>query len=1162
MRVYLLILLCFIQRYGYTQIDPQFNMFAQRVIPSSPNAAALTKYSGAEVSLATGMVQYQIPLYMLTSGKLSLPLSLSYASNGVRVNEYPSLTGMSWILNAGGVITRTVNGAIDEGATRRTLADNVSPGSAAMHAYIMAYNNPSWNDANDTEPDLFSYNFLNQNGKFVLDSSRNAVLLPYKNIKVQTNFSGTNYTFKITDGEGVQYFFGGTSATEETYSNNTAYANKLPHPPFIKTSYYLHTIVNPYGDSILLDYQSYEHKMDPQDYTQVNRVVTQNNTCTGDCAASCSVPCPPTSQIIRSFTEYKDRILTQIRIPNWGKVTFNYSNYNLFGSTNNGAYKILADINVKDKNDLIIKTVSLGYDYAITYSYPNGLTNAPTSTRRPFLSTIRNGDENYNFSYISPADLPVITSFSQDHWGFYNGASNTQFISNAGTPSGYWDATANRNPNATYAQYGLLREITHPTGGIDSLVYEANMAGTTQVGGLRVKSIYSKSGRNAAPSVRRIYYGPTSNLNLNSGQAATVLLDKVGTAGLLCMYVNTISGFSESVLLTCNYSERSSKSVNNLHIFNGNIIAYSDVTESLGGDAFENGGVYHQYIVNSNQYSYTLVNGSIYDAPLYQSSTFNGVERYTRSFKKNGSTEIKLTETYNYYGVSPSTQYYKEVKGLKLSLRWDPIGDYYFEGFDVNKTMYESSWERLDSTKTITYDENGLNPLNVKKVYTYNNVNHLGVTHVQSTDSRNNVLVTEYKYPIDFVTPLNPNVYDNMVSKNMVVLPLEKKEYKASVLQTTGRILYRLNNQIPVIDSVKSATNTNAMQHDVIYNAYDGSGKVVQYTGRDGIASVYIYDYSNQLPIAEIRGASQSMVAYTSFEAEGKGGWTFTGNSQTDVSSPTGKRVYSLAGFPLSKTNLPQSIYHVTYWSNNGSKTVNGSSGTAGITSNGWTLYTHQLSVVGTISISGTGLLDEVRLYPHTALMNTMTYEPMIGISSMCDANNSIAYYEYDDFSRLIVVRDHAKRVLKKLCYNYYNNDEDCSIFYNEIQSQIFTRNNCPAGFAGGQVTYTVPANLYSSSTLLGANRKALADIVANGQAYANQFGTCTSTFVCTTSNCSGIDKKCVNNTCQTGIKVYTSSVQIGSHIYECTYHYEWSDGSWSANYTEQSPYPCVSIIE
>ena len=148
---------------------------------------------------------------------------------------------------------------------------------------------------------------------------------------------------------------------------------------------------------------------------------------------------------------------------------------------------------------------------------------------------------------------------------------------------------------------------------------------------------------------------------------------------------------------------------------------------------------------------------------------------------------------------------------------------------------------------------------------------------------------------------------------------------------------------------------------------------------------------------------------------------------------------------------------------------------------------------------------------------------------------------------------------MKKICYNYHGQTEYCNIYVNEQKSQVFYRNDCASGYAGSAVTYLVPAGKYISSvSLADANAKAQAEITANGQTYANTIGSCQ--LVCNTSNCSGINKKCINNICETGVKIITSSVQIGPHLYECTYHYEWSDGSWSQNYTEQSPTPCFLV--
>jgi hypothetical protein len=154
-----------------------------------------------------------------------------------------------------------------------------------------------------------------------------------------------------------------------------------------------------------------------------------------------------------------------------------------------------------------------------------------------------------------------------------------------------------------------------------------------------------------------------------------------------------------------------------------------------------------------------------------------------------------------------------------------------------------------------------------------------------------------------------------------------------------------------------------------------------------------------------------------------------------------------------------------------------------------------------------------------------------------------------------MLIRDEDRNIIKKICYNYVGQAEACSIYYNVDTCQSFTKNNCGPDSVGSAVTYCVPANRYSGYSQADANAKAVQELNTLGQANANAKGTCT--LLCTTTNCPGADKKCVNNVCETGVKVYTSSTQIGLHMYECTYHYEWSDGSWSQNYTEINTVPC-----
>ena len=140
---------------------------------------------------------------------------------------------------------------------------------------------------------------------------------------------------------------------------------------------------------------------------------------------------------------------------------------------------------------------------------------------------------------------------------------------------------------------------------------------------------------------------------------------------------------------------------------------------------------------------------------------------------------------------------------------------------------------------------------------------------------------------------------------------------------------------------------------------------------------------------------------------------------------------------------------------------------------------------------------------------------------------------------------------------NYANANCSCT-FYNATISQNFTKNNCPSGWTPSTVTYTVNAGAYSSTVIQSdANNQAQNDVNANGQNYANANGTCTSS--CNSSNCSGEGVACINGNCEYGVQVYTSSdYDINQGVYWCTYHYEFSDGSWSGDYSRWHDTDCL----
>src|SRR5436190_13227765 len=85
----------------------------QPTVPS-PTAASLGKFGEIPVSYFTGVPNISIPLFTAKGKTLDLPISLSYNASGIKVEDIGGWVGAGWSLEAGGVITRTVRGIVDE----------------------------------------------------------------------------------------------------------------------------------------------------------------------------------------------------------------------------------------------------------------------------------------------------------------------------------------------------------------------------------------------------------------------------------------------------------------------------------------------------------------------------------------------------------------------------------------------------------------------------------------------------------------------------------------------------------------------------------------------------------------------------------------------------------------------------------------------------------------------------------------------------------------------------------------------------------------------------------------------------------------------------------------------------------------------------------------
>ena len=113
----------------------------------------------------------------------------------------------------------------------------------------------------------------------------------------------------------------------------------------------------------------------------------------------------------------------------------------------------------------------------------------------------------------------------------------------------------------------------------------------------------------------------------------------------------------------------------------------------------------------------------------------------------------------------------------------------------------------------------------------------------------------------------------------------------------------------------------------------------------------------------------------------------------------SGKR-YKTNGFSIPYSKPNSKTYILEYWSLD----VN----------NIWQFVSTEYT---SATLSGT--VDDIRIYPKDAFMTNYVYEPAVGITAVIDENGKTFYYDYDNFGRLLRIRNDKGGIEKQYTYNY-----------------------------------------------------------------------------------------------------------------------------------------------
>jgi len=466
-----------------------------KVSISTPNAASLGKYADVPVSQHTGMPQIGIPIYTISEGGINLPVSLSYHASGLKVMEQASWVGAGWSLNAGGVITRTVQGQPDERLTSGTFADQVKG-----HLSDGGYNSYLWQNINDQgaiylkdiysgkadgEPDLFFFNFAGYSGKFYFGDDKVPVVMPEQDVKIEYVYTPGIFksieSFTLTTPDGNKYYFGVTPSTTDTdpverslsISNTNGYASNGRSI----SSWYLNKVVSADGlHTITLSYQSENYSYFNIGSGSVDEGETVNN---GSDLNKISVEGVRLSTI--NFTNGTVDFIPDAT----PRQDLSGTMWSVSDDANTQA-KALKEIRVTNNTGVCTKS-TFSYDYFVDNTSPQVLGPVIQSDKKrlKLLSVKQESCDQtsntppYTFEYFGEL-VPRKISYSQDHWGFYNGANNLTTMIPAYrkyTIAGIEDvAGADRDSKWPAMRGGALKRVNYPTGGYTDFEFEPNTA--------------------------------------------------------------------------------------------------------------------------------------------------------------------------------------------------------------------------------------------------------------------------------------------------------------------------------------------------------------------------------------------------------------------------------------------------------------------------------------------------------------------------------------------------------------------------------------------------------------------------------------------------------------------------------------------------------------
>lgn len=1196
------------------------NFQSKQVIPPSPEAAELGKYGNVPVSLFTGTPTVSIPLVELKGNFLALPVSLSYNHTGLKPEEIAPWTGLGWALNAGGVITRSVMGDPDVDANYYKTPSPLTSVPTDEYERQLYYEQIRLH-LEEPQPDVYYYNFMGYTGKFFI-SPENVVVNKNKSyLKIVKDFPGAEANFVITDEQGIQYEFSAQErATMTPYDDEAGGPSPIPREYI--SAWYLTKVTAPNG----LEQLEFEYYSPTIPQSMYNLSLTRGSlTLTKkEYEVYVTFDTPPDTLRLNNWqTLPLEGQVYNNKIPVIGahkrfikkatliknNVTVGYVDFESdadtrqdLGDADFDGERVLKKIKLYSVANSINKLVK---EFAMSYAYFGSTQSEALGYRRLMLKTVQEMSTNsantphkspYTFIYYGETELmPERYSAGLDHWGFYNGQTNTIGgiptlipsvpVTTLPYETGLQGMGANRESQAEFGTLTVMARIDYPTGGYTTFEYEGNRGMANDfVGGVRIKEIVDHSFENKPAVVKRYEY----------------LKENGDPSGETTNYPNYLISSTWEDLTDCHVNPSykvkvvrswsatiSANSTFGLGTIQGSHIGYRRVTEyqtDLATAKPLGKAVYFYDIQGFNEVDDHIGNGELLKQQIYD----NGdklLEETINTYLYEDFTSEKLisrkllalnaqsSATSLYRKIDGATslyRYYSPVMCIGTEAGYTPLYSVPSQVEHWNNELLPQRKKILQQVKKV-YSSLYNNYTTYTKTFTYGNTAHTYPTLIEQVDSKGSKVFTSIKYAADYMISCSPSpeagsaaaAIKDMQDKNMMGIPVETLQYRENsgggnrryingeyIQHKSGlpeKIYYLQASPMPTSITASTASCLAATQSiDANYRLaatlkYDPYMNLREEKKTDDLVTTYFWGYNSLYPLAKLVGRTydQSLTS---------------GINQSVLDNPS------------TETALRTE-------------------------------------------------LDKLRLLKE-ALVTTQTYKPMVGMISAQDASGKRLVYEYDDLNRLVNIKD-GDDIIKNFRYNYGSGIAPTAsaqtLFYNAAIQGTYVKAGCSLPQYGEEVVYKVPYGKYASTSQPAADVLAAADLAANGQSYANAVGACgwknavlnqtvykancsyeegppigvtyTVPFgkhfsavsqadadakasaevtalglayanlhdVC---SCIGEGKKYINGVCENGMKLQAGSYYENGQ-WVCPYYYVWSDSSVSEYYYIYQSEPC-----